>query len=89
MNSARVLGSRSKAPRIELVIGGRVLLGDPPHHHAQVDRLDDHRDALGLEHLLERLGDLRGEALLHLERRLNISTSRGIFESPTTFPFGR
>ena len=47
--------------------GEGVLLGDPAHHHAQVDRLDHHRDALGLEHALERLRDLRGETLLHLQ----------------------
>ena len=87
MNSARVLGSRSKAPRIELVMAKAFCCCDAAHHHAQVDRLDDHRHALGLEHASRASPAIcGGEALLHLEAAANISTRRGIFESPTTLP---
>src|SRR5512142_3277103 len=47
--------------------GLRVLLLHAPHHHAEVERLDHHPHAVRLEGLLERVGDLVGEALLHLQ----------------------
>src|SRR5690606_17871194 len=46
--------------------GGALLL-DAAHHHAQVARLRDHREALGLQHLHQRVGDLRGHPLLQLQ----------------------
>src|SRR5438093_1528250 len=37
------------------------------HGHTEVFRLDEHEDAPRLERLLQRVGDLRGEPLLHLK----------------------
>jgi hypothetical protein len=42
-------------------------LVDPARGHAAVGRLDDDRDAFGLEHLVDRLRDLVGQPLLKLE----------------------
>src|SRR5260370_35494369 len=39
----------------------------PTHHHAPVAGLDGHCDALGLDGVLDRLGNLRGQALLDLQ----------------------
>lgn len=47
--------------------GGGVLLFDTPHHHAEVACLDHNADAPRLERILQRLGDLGGEALLDLK----------------------
>ncbi len=47
--------------------GGRVLLLDAAHHHAQVPCLDHHAHALRLDDLLDGFGDLRGQPLLHLQ----------------------
>ena len=41
-------------------------LADAAHRHAQVLGLDDDDDALHVEVLDERVGDLGGEPLLHL-----------------------
>lgn len=46
--------------------GGRRLL-DAAHDHAEVGRLHDDGDALGLEDLHDGVGHLLGEALLDLE----------------------
>ena len=43
---------------------GRV---DAPRAHASVARLDDHRNALGVEMLADAVGDLRGQPLLDLQ----------------------
>jgi hypothetical protein len=40
---------------------------DAAGRHAPVGRLDDHRHAFGLQHLIERMGDLVGQPLLQLE----------------------
>ena len=42
-------------------------LVDAAADHAMVGRLDHHRHALGIQHLLDRVGDLRGQALLDLQ----------------------
>src|ERR1019366_2807920 len=47
--------------------GGRMLLLDPTHHHAEMADLDDHADAQRLNRLLNRLGNLHGQTLLHLQ----------------------
>jgi hypothetical protein len=47
--------------------GEGVLLLDAPHHHAEVDRLGHHGHATRRQHLLDHLGDLHREPLLHLE----------------------
>src|SRR5580704_883577 len=44
-----------------------MLFLDAPHHHAQVPRFNHHSDALRFDDFLNRLGDLRGQALLNLE----------------------
>ena len=44
-----------------------MLFLDAAHHHAQMAGLDDHADALRLDGVLDRLGDLRGQALLNLQ----------------------
>src|SRR5579864_9375670 len=44
-----------------------VLLLDTAHHHAEVARLNDHADTLGLDDFLDSLCDLGGEALLDLQ----------------------
>src|SRR5208282_2197088 len=45
----------------------RMLFLYAAHHHAEMPGLDDHADALGLDGVLDRLGDLRGQALLDLQ----------------------
>src|ERR1700677_1596154 len=47
--------------------GGRVLLLNAAHHHAQVARLNDHPHALGRNGFLDGVGDLAGKPLLHLQ----------------------
>ena len=42
-------------------------LVDPARGHALVLRLDDHRHAARIEHLLDRVGDLRGQLFLDLQ----------------------
>lgn len=42
-------------------------LFDAAHHHAQVARLHDHGDTLGLEDLHDGVGDFLGQALLDLK----------------------
>ena len=44
-----------------------MLLLDSSHHHAQMASLNDDADALGFDHFLNDLGDLRGQALLDLQ----------------------
>ena len=39
------------------------LLVDATRGHAMVGCLDDHSDALGLQHLLDRVGDLSSQTL--------------------------
>src|SRR5215469_4041356 len=56
-----------------------VLLLDTAHHHAEVARLDDHANTLGLAHLLDGLCDLGGEALLDLK------AAREEFDQPWNF----
>ena len=46
--------------------GGGGLL-DAAHDHAQVARLHDDGDALGLEHLHNGIGNLAGQPLLYLQ----------------------
>src|SRR5208282_6558638 len=45
----------------------RMLFLDASHHHAEMPGLDDHADALGIDSVLDGLGDLRGQALLDLQ----------------------
>jgi len=45
----------------------RVLLLNAAQYHAQVLRLNDHRNPLGVELFLQSLGDLGSQPLLHLE----------------------
>ena len=66
MASARVRGSSRNRPRTAEVTVSGARLADAPHRHAQVLGLDDHEHAPGLEDLLDGVGDLRGEPLLHL-----------------------
>ena len=47
--------------------GGRVLLLYATHHHAEVPRFDDHAHALGLNHLLDRFGNLGSQPFLNLQ----------------------
>src|SRR5216683_8428792 len=42
-------------------------LVDAAGGHALMRRLDDHRDALGLQYLIERVGDLRRHLFLNLQ----------------------
>src|SRR5271169_5434595 len=44
-----------------------MLFFDAAHHHAQMARLDDYADALRFDRILDRLRNLRGEALLNLQ----------------------
>src|SRR5688572_20113193 len=53
------------APRARDRLG--VLLLDPPHHHAEVECLDDDTDTGWLENFIDRRRDLLGEAFLHLK----------------------
>ena len=43
------------------------MLVDAARRHAGMGRFDHDRDAFGLEHLVERLGDLVGQPFLELE----------------------
>src|SRR5437763_12581985 len=45
----------------------RALGPDAAQRHAEVLCLDDHADALGCELLIEPIGDLLGQPLLHLQ----------------------
>src|SRR5438445_5407241 len=56
-----------------------VLLLDTAHHHAEVARLNDHADTLGLDDFLDSLCDLGGEALLDLQ------AAREEFDQPWNF----
>jgi hypothetical protein len=47
--------------------GLRVLLLHPPHQHAEMHGLDHDADPARGERVVDRLRDLCGEALLHLE----------------------
>ncbi len=44
-----------------------MLLFDAAHHHAEVLGLEDDGDALGVDGVGDGVGDLAGEALLHLQ----------------------
>ena len=44
-----------------------MLFLDATHHHAQMPGLDDNADALWLDGVLDRLRNLRGQALLDLQ----------------------
>src|SRR5579883_2515825 len=46
---------------------GGVLLLDAAHHHAEVAGFDDHADALRRDDVLNGVGNLAGEAFLHLQ----------------------
>src|SRR5690348_14384703 len=45
----------------------RVLFLDTAHHHAEMPGLDDNTDTLRLNYFLNRLGNLRRQALLNLQ----------------------
>ena len=64
-NSRRSSGSRY-APR-QTVVVVRERSSTPAHLRAHVRRLEPHRDALRVDELDERVGDLLAEALLHGE----------------------
>jgi hypothetical protein len=67
-NSCRVSGLSRKLPSIRLVTRSVPCLCTPRiDRHAVVLRLDDHAHALGLQHLLNRVGHLRRQALLDLQ----------------------
>ena len=60
----------------------------PAHHHAEVGRLDDDADAAGLQHVHDRVGDLVGEPLLHLQPAgEHVHDARGLGEAEIR-PFG-
>src|SRR6266481_4621098 len=70
---ARVVLERAQQTRS---FHDRVLLLDSAHHHAQMFRLHDYSDAVGLETFHERLGNLRGEIFLNLQTpRKNIDNA--------------
>ena len=71
-------------PVKRLVNVDRAMLGDAAHRHAGMLRLDHHRNAAGLEDLVDRGGDLGGEMLLGLQAAGEDSVSRASFDSPTT-----
>jgi len=59
-----------------------VLLAHPPHHHAQVLRLEDDGDAFRLEHLHERVSDLLRQVFLRLQAaRIDIDDARDLREA--------
>lgn len=62
-------GLRRRAHGAQHAAGGcaSARLLHAAHHHAQVAGLDDHGDALRLQHLGERERDLLGQALLDLQ----------------------
>ena len=66
-NCWRSCGLSRKHPSIRLVTRLGVRLVHAARRHAVVDRLDDDADAVRLEHLVDRIGDLRGELLLDLQ----------------------
>src|SRR5262249_17655464 len=47
--------------------GSRMLLLNAAHHHAEMPRFDYDSDALRVNCLLNRLGDLRGQTFLNLQ----------------------
>src|SRR4029079_8559118 len=53
-----LIGTEQTANRAGDCLG--VLLLDAAHHHAEVIRFDDHPNALRLEHIVDRAGDLFG-----------------------------
>jgi len=57
-------------------------LADPSHRHAQMLRFDEHEDAPRRQGPLQRVRDLRGEALLTCGFLDNRSTTRAIFDRP-------
>src|SRR6185503_17898530 len=71
MNELQELGPRPRIPMEDTTHRARhrdgVLLLDAAHRHAQVRRLDDHRHAQRMQFRLERLGNLGGQPLLHLQ----------------------
>ena len=67
MNSERVFGSLLKPPRIELVMANAFCCSTPRIIMQRWIASTTTATPLRLEHLLDRLGDLHGEALLHLE----------------------
>ena len=51
-----------------------------------VGRLDDHPDALGLQHMLDRVGDLSGQTLLDLESLgISLDYARQLGDANHTF----
>ncbi len=68
----RVVFESRKAPSITEVFMVEFCFSTPriimhTHHHAHVLRFDHHRDAGGVGHLLDRLGDFPGEIFLDLQ----------------------
>src|SRR5271169_3910532 len=62
--------------------GGGILLFDAAHHHAEVAGFDDDADALRCDGFLDRVGNLAGEALLHLQAaREDLDEARDFAES--------
>ena len=87
--SARVAWLRSKAPRTALVVVLRAGLLHAAHAHAQMLGLQHHDDALGVQLLDERVGYLRGQALLHLRAlREHVHQAREL-RQPADAPVGR
>jgi hypothetical protein len=60
------LGLLLKAAKNTARDGAGSRLFNTAHHHAQVARLHDYSDALGLEDLHDGVGDFFGEAFLDL-----------------------
>ena len=66
-NSRRVRESSRNAPSIMEVTMVTPGFMDAARRHALMRRLDHHGDALGLQNMLDAIGDLRAHLLLHLQ----------------------
>ena len=60
-------GSSRMTPSRRLVVKQRAGGVDAAQRHAAVLRLDDDADALRLQNILDRFGDLGGELFLNLQ----------------------
>ena len=74
--------SSRKIPRSALVTVREFCFSHAAHHHAEVGGLDHHADARRLQHVHDRVGDLLGEPLLHLQpAREHVDDARELGEA--------
>ena len=82
------LGLSLNEPSIALVTVCELSFSTPRITMHRCRAFDHHAHAQRSNFLLDGVGDLIRQALLNLQRRANMFTSRGIFDRPTTFLSG-